>query len=146
MKKIIIISILLISIIAFGAMRLKFHDLTIEKGATFDPIIAWEDENGARIDLTGCSAQMQIRRDVDSSPSFNLSTTNNGISLQTVNMATDNVPSGSVTGTIKIVIPAVQTSTINFQDGVYDVNVTFGDGRVWKLLFGNVRTVENITH
>ena len=122
-------------------------DFYIEKGADFNPILAWEDSDGVRIDLTGADARMMIRQ-TPTSPTYSIScTTANGrIGIQTTSIKTSNVPSGSVTGSVLIDINKVDTMAITINGGVYDLFVDFAGGDTWRLLYGNIKLSEAITY
>jgi hypothetical protein len=75
--------------------------ITIEQGATFDPVMTWKDENGVAINLTGYTARMQIREDVDSATTLHESTTENS-----------EIVLGGIAGTITFAISAVTTAAL----------------------------------
>ncbi len=108
--------------------------LTIEQGATFNPVMTWKDQAGNPIDLTGYTARMQIRATVDDSTVIHeLSTTNGELVL------------GGVAGTITFGIPATTTASFTFQEAVYDLELTALDGTVTRLLKGSVYLSPEVT-
>ena len=108
--------------------------LTIEQGATFNPVLTWKDQAGTPIDLTGYTARMQIRATVDSSTVIHeLSTANGELTL------------GGTAGTITFGIPAATTAGFTFDEAVYDLELTDASGVVTRLLKGNVYLSPEVT-
>ena len=91
--------------------KLKF---TIYQGATFRKRLTWKGPLPAQtpIDLTGCAARMQVRPEVESSTVLlELTTANGGITL------------GGVAGTIELYVGATATAAINWEGGVFDLEI-----------------------
>lgn len=90
--------------------KLKF---TIYQGATFRKRLRWSDKaTGTPIDLTGCSARMQVRAEIDGTAVLlELTTENGGITL------------GSTAGTIDLYVGATATAAINWEGGVFDLEI-----------------------
>jgi hypothetical protein len=85
------------------------------------------------IDLTGYTAQMQIRETLDSSTViYELTTANGGITINTTDY------------TITILIPANITRDFNFTTAVYSLELNYG-GVVTTFLTGNLTLVREIT-
>ena len=90
--------------------KLKF---TIYQGATFRKRLRWSDKaTGTPIDLTGCTARMQVRAET-SAPAvlLDLTTENGGITL------------GGAAGTIDLYVGATATAAINWEGGVFDLEI-----------------------
>lgn len=90
--------------------KLKF---TIYQGATFRKRLRWSDKaTGTPIDLTGCTARMQVRAET-SAPAvlLDLTTENGGITL------------GGAAGTIDLYVGATATAAINWDGGVFDLEI-----------------------
>lgn len=107
--------------------------ITIEQGATFDPVMTWKDENGTPIDLTGYTARMHIREDIDDATYIRESTTANG-----------EIVLGGIAGTITFAISAEATAALTFDTGVYDLELVNGND-VTRLLRGDVTLSKEVT-
>lgn len=109
--------------------------LTIEKGATYQKTLIWQDSTGTAIDLTGYTARMQIRENVKSDTTL-------------VSLTSD--PSGGITiteleGKIEIEIDADTTSAIIASYGVYDLEMIDAEDKVTRLVKGNVSFDDEVT-
>ena len=115
-----------------AAAKLK---LTVEQGATFRKTLTWKAGTPAvAVDLTGCTARMHIRTEIASPvPLVTLTTENGGITL------------GGAAGTIVLLIAATTTAAINWEAGVYDLEVVFTNGDVRRLLYGPVAISLEVT-
>ncbi len=110
------------------AAKLK---LTIEQGSTFRKLFTWKA--GVPVDLTGCTARMQIRETIPSSVVLHsLTTENGGITL------------GGVAGTIALLIPATATAAFAWTSGVWDLEIVNGT-EVTRLLYGPVVVTQEVT-
>jgi len=111
------------------------HNFYVYRGATFAEQIAWKDENGTAIDLTGFTARMHMRETVDAAtPFLTLTTENGGIAL------------GGVAGTVDMLATATITSAIVATAGVYDLELVASDGvTVTRLLEGLVVISPEVT-
>ncbi len=111
------------------------YTLKIYKGATFDITMTWKTgDPPAPVDLTGCSARLQIRASVDSTvAAADLSTSNGKIIL------------GGTAGTIRLVLSAAETSALGLEAGVYDLEIISAGGLVTRLLQGRVKTYAEVT-
>ena len=111
--------------------------LKIEQGATFDRTYTWKAglaKTAAPVDLTGCTALAQFRTSAESDAVlFSLSTADGRIAL------------GGASGTIRFLIPATDTSTIGWEEAVYDLNITFPDGTVVRRMAGTVAVSKGVT-
>jgi len=109
-------------------------NLSIEKGSVyrlrFIPILS----SGTPLDLTGCTAHMQIRDEADALID-ELSTANGRIAL------------GGVAGTVDLRFPADVTAAIQENSGAYDLEITppTGPTETWKLARGRVKYIPEIT-
>lgn len=111
------------------------HNFYVYRGATFAEQIAWKDENGTAIDLTGFTARMHMREAVDAAtPFLTVTTENGGITL------------GGVAGTINILATSAATSAITATGGVYDLEIVAADTvTVTRLLEGIVIISPEVT-
>jgi hypothetical protein len=109
--------------------------LTIYQGATFRKEITWKAGDPALpVDLTDCTARMQVRQKVDSTDVLlALTTENSRITL------------GGTAGTIVLEVDATDTAAITWRTGVYDLEVEFTTGDVRRLLTGTVTVDPEVT-
>lgn len=110
--------------------------ISIQEGATYDVTFVWKDSNRNPIDLTGYTAKLQVKDPgaIGESDTVLLeaSTSNGRIIL------------GGATGTIRVLIPAVTTSALEWTRGVYDLFL-IGPASTTKLLAGTVAVEPSIT-
>ena len=111
--------------------KLKF---TIYQGATFRKRLTWKGPSGAPIDLTGCTARMQVRSEVESSTVLlSLTTENGGITL------------GGVAGTIELFVSDDASTLFTWTAGVWDLEIEFPGGEVTRLAQGSVSVSPEVT-
>lgn len=105
--------------------------LAINQGATFAKRLTWTAGAPAvAVDLTGCTARMQIRETIDATTAAcTLTTENGGITL------------GGAAGTIDILIAATATAAFAFEKAVYDLEIIMSDGITVHRLAGGAVTV-----
>ena len=110
------------------------HNFTIEQGTTLMKPFIWKDSDGVPVDLTGYTAKMQVRQSPQSGTVLlELSTTNGRITL------------GGASGTITLALIASTTAAINWRRGVYDIELTSGDGTVTRLIEGEIQVSKEVT-
>lgn len=116
--------------------KVKF---VIYQGATFSKTLTWktapdEDSPKTPVDLTGCTARMQVRAKIGATEVLlTLTTENGGITL------------GGTAGTIDLLIEAEDTAAITWTSGVYDLEIIFTNGDVRRLLYGEVVVSREVT-
>lgn len=111
--------------------KLKF---TIFQGATFRKRLTWKGPSGAPINLTGCTARMQVRSEIDSTEVLlELTTENGGIAL------------GGVDGTIDLYVSDEDTAAVTWSDGVWDLEIVHPDGDVTRLAQGSISVSPEVT-
>ena len=114
------------------------YNIVVEAGATYRKKITWKNSNRIPVNLTGCTARMQVRKTVNSDVVLLLLTTENG----GINIV-------GVSGTIEIVILDNQTDDLS--NGVYDLEIIhpLGDNQtrndVTRLLYGSVTVSPSVT-
>lgn len=113
--------------------KLKF---TIYQGATFPKRLTWKSGPvSAPVDLTGCTARMQVRSSVDSPiVLLSLTTENGGIAL------------GGTAGTIDLYVSAADTAAITWRSGVWDLEIVHPGGDVVRLAQGSISVSPEVTH
>lgn len=113
------------------------YNIDLEQGATYSKQFLWQTSGQppTPIDLTGCTARMQIRTSIDAPdpPILELTTENSGIVL------------GDDNGTIDVLITATQTAGLQFATGVYDLEIETASGFVTRLLKGAVSLDKEVT-
>ncbi|MBM3204116.1 hypothetical protein FJZ55_09465 [Candidatus Woesearchaeota archaeon] len=117
-----------------SAAKIKFP--LIEQGATFKHAFYWFQSDGVTpVDLTACTAKMQIRSVVESTVVIlELSTTNGGITI---------TPS---TGKIYFEISDEVTATLEpIKNAVYDLEIYHPNGETTRLSQGTVSVSANVT-
>ena len=107
-------------------MTAGYHHFVIEQGATFSKILTLKDSAGTVINLTGYSAgEMDLRTNHDASATFlTLTTANSRMAL------------GGSAGTVTLTITASDTSGLDVQDGVFDLELTDASSNIYRILEG----------
>ena len=111
-------------------MTAGYWDITIEQGAAFLQSFVIKDGSGAVIDLTGCTASMQIRPALGMPAIVSLTTANGGLVL------------GGTNGTIT---PVFATDALNPGKYVYDLKLVDSGGEPFRLLQGFVCVSSEVT-
>lgn len=113
-------------------MPASTHDFVIEQGTDDDKPMIWLDSAGNPVNLTGCTARMQIRPSVSSETILlELTTENGGITL------------GGATGKITLNFTEATTSSLA-KGGVYDLEIVIG-GKVKRLIQGTIAISKQVT-
>lgn len=112
--------------------------LEIDQGATFDKTFTWKTGSAKAsaipVDLTGCKARSHFRAEVESAEVLlELTTENQRIVL------------GAEAGTIRMVISAADTAAMNWNSGVFDLEIEFPDGTVVRRMAGSVVVSPEVT-
>ena len=107
--------------------------LQLNQGATWLLSFEWLDDAGLPIDLTGCTARMQLRATPATPVLLELSTTNGRVALL------------GTTGVIELLVDAQVTVGLSCEFGVYDLRVTFPGGRVDVVLAGRFTLIPAVT-
>ncbi len=102
-------------------------NIVIEQGATFNEVFTWKDTSNTLINLTGYSAQMQVR-----------STKEDTVILWELSSTLGTIILGGVAGTITLYIDKSDTALFTFDSSVYDLELTDPSGRDRRLLKGSV--------
>lgn len=113
------------------------QNLFIDQGATWR--YALELKAGTKatdpaLDLTGYTAQMQFRANIDSAVAIiNIDTTNGRITIQ------------PTLGRLNFLLSATETAALVFASAVYDLEITSAGGEVTRVLQGGVVLSRNVT-
>jgi hypothetical protein len=115
-----------------AAFKVPFKIL---QGETYNEVSTWKTGAPAvAVDLTGCTARLQVRSDIDSPVVLlELTTENGGIEL------------GGVLGTVRRVVTATATAAFAWTAGVYDLEVVFANGTVRRLMAGPTSVSKEVT-
>lgn len=109
-------------------------NLTIEQGEDFLFAFSYTDAVSRPIDMTGATASMMIRADLDTLPVATLTTANGKITWD------------SVTGIFSLTLSAEETLRITLKDrGVYDLFIHPVGGAIEKLIAGKVTFIRAVT-
>lgn len=123
------------------------YNFTIEQGATLDFEIAYTDSGSNKIDLTQYSARMKIKDKIGGSTTYislSSSLADDGTGLNLSGSSGINPPTS---GTIGVFISAYSSSLLDFNKGVYDLELISGSTYpvVTRLLQGTVTLDKEVT-
>ena len=108
------------------------YNFTMDQGSTWTLQLVYNDSTGAPVNLTGYTAEMQIRRKFDSeNPVLTLSTSNGGITIT------------PLTGTLNLIATDEQMA-IDAGFYVYDLELNIGGTRS-RLIQGQVTVSGEVT-
>ncbi|SOE35305.1 hypothetical protein [Delftia acidovorans] len=108
--------------------------LQIYQGATFRRRLRWLNPDKTPIDLTGCTARMQVREEVESTAVLLELTTEN-----------DRLVLGGTAGTVDLLVDASTTATITWSSGVHDLEIVHPGGEVTRLAEGSCCVSPEVT-
>lgn len=122
------------------------YSFTIEQGATTNFEVKYTDNNGNPIDLTGYQGRMQIRSAIGGEVYISLSSSL-GPCGTGLNFSGSSGTTPPTSGSIGVYISAVSSSALNFNEGVYDLEIYSGSGceYVVRLLEGKVKLSKEVT-
>ena len=111
-------------------------DLDVYKGSTFVKIIQWKTgTTRVAVNLTGCTARMQIRKAVNDTAIMDTLTTENGkIEIHE-----------PLEGKLKIIIAAEVSTLYAFTSAVYDLEIIFTDSSIVRIIEGCVTAAPEVT-
>jgi hypothetical protein len=108
-------------------------NLALEKGSTFRPKFKYQNPDGSPINLSGYTARMHLRTEVDAETTLiELTTANGRIAL------------GGPLGTIDFYISAQDTLALPVGTAVYDLELVIG-AEVFKLIKGKIKITPEVT-
>ena len=114
-------------------MPAGIYNFTCEQGATFQRDVEVTNFDDTIRDLSGFTARMQVRRDMEATSALVELTTENG-----------RMSIAGTLGTLSLSISAADTAALT-QGGIYDLEIVDGVGAVERLLQGNFNLDENVT-
>lgn len=100
------------------------YKIVCDQGSTFSRLLTIRNGQDELLDLTGYTARMQVRPEVDSNEVLVELTTENG-----------RIALGGAAGTVLLHLPPEITATIP-TDGFYDLEIVTNGGAVYRLLRG----------
>lgn len=114
-------------------------NLKIEQGATYRKPFKWSTGSPPQpVNLTGWTARMQIRPQIESDEVLvSLTTENGGITI-----------SDPTTGVINLYLSAVATAAFginDFAEAVYDIEMIAPNSDVIRIIYGNVGLSPEVT-
>ena len=110
-------------------------NLICERGANFSAVLTWKTEALALVNLTGYTAEMDVR----------VSRSDTGTQVLTLTTANSRITLGGAAGTITLTISAADTAALTAQTAWYDLIVTSGAGTVTRLFEGVFIIAERVT-
>jgi hypothetical protein len=120
------------------------YSFVIEQGATLSLELQYKDSLGNPINLTGCGGKMQIRPSI-SSPTASITLSSSLAADGTgLNFNGSNGTTPTTSGSIGVFISAASSSMLDFNTGVYDLEITSGSF-VTRILEGQVKLSLNVT-
>lgn len=112
----------------------KVQDLFLIQGATFRYTVLLEQTDGSPVDLTGATARMQVRPSQGSDEIFLALTTDNG-----------GIAITPTEGKLELYAPADATIGQNWRRGVYQLEVEYATGDVYRYLEGQIEHSLEVT-
>lgn len=105
------------------------HDFSVDQGATFSRVVAYQNPDGSVFPLTGYTARMQVRqRHGSASPLLTLTPAVNGAA-----------------GTVTITMTAAETAALPPGRCVYDLELVAPDTSVTRLIEGALLVDAEVT-
>lgn len=105
-------------------------NLFMDQGSTFTASVNVQDTNGDAFDLTGYSANSQMRKSYSSSTAYTFSAT---------------IADDPTTGVVNLSLPATTTSNIPEGRYVYDVEIVASDSTVTRVIEGIITVLPEVT-
>jgi len=120
------------------------YSFVIEQGATLNLELQYKDSTGTPIDLTGCGGKMQIRQSTTSPTAYITLSSSLAADGTGLNFSGSNGATPPTSGSIGVYISAISSSLLDFNTGVYDLEITSGSF-VTRILEGQVKLSLNVT-
>ncbi|NYT76568.1 hypothetical protein H0A71_06155 [Alcaligenaceae bacterium] len=105
--------------------------IQIKQGDDFHLEMTWEDDSATPIDTSGLVADMHLKSRPGAAILLDFSTTNDRITLGT--------------GTITLDADAETTAALRVTSGVFDLQITYPDGRIATLFSGTFKLILDVT-
>ena len=110
------------------------YDFEVDQGTAFDAIVAYKQEDGSPVDVTGYTAKMIVRDYIGGAALLTL-TNGSGLTI------------GNAEGFVQVVMTATQTAAFTFNKAVYDLEVypAGAAADAVKLLRGTITLNKEVT-
>lgn len=110
-------------------------NMTIYQGATFYKRFTWKENRRDPIDITGYTFRMQVRPSTDSTEVIEeFSSATGEFYLE-----------DAANGVFVLEIPHTETKLMDFDRGVYDIECTYFNGKVGRIMQGEICLSRGIT-
>lgn len=120
-------------------------NLEIEVGATFKHTIRWQQVTGDPVDVTGCSALLQVRETRDPYGAHVLSIANYSAPVGAPTPWRVDITVTEVEGRFDINVPPSVTTDLKVGEHYYDFKVTLVGGEVYRLVEGRMTVDEQVS-
>jgi hypothetical protein len=122
-----------VTVIVADPGRAINYPIIIEQRSRFDAVFSVQNEDGTAMDLTGFSADMQIRPYVESDTVYVSLASGAGITL------------GGTAGTVTVEIPGTETELFAWRLARYDLYIVDGTGDPQRIFEGEVTVIPTVT-
>lgn len=119
-------------------MSAALYGTVIEQGSAFTRVFTLKDIDGNPVDLTGAVAQWSVKESADIIGTLLL---NYKSSSQE-----SHITLGGAAGTITLNLSQSETEALSWTDAVYDIFVTFSNGKRYRILYGGISVTQTVTH
>jgi hypothetical protein len=120
------------------------YSFTIEQGSTLNLELQYKDASGTPINLSDYGGRMQIRPTVGSSTIYITLSSSLEPDGTGLNFSGSNGQTPPSSGSIGMYISAVSSSALNFDMGVYDLEIYSGSV-VTRILEGQIKLSKEVT-
>ena len=110
------------------------HDLNVDQGSDFEVQLQLLDALDEPLDLTGCSAAMDLRKSFRGASFLSLTSDEGG-----------GLTIDAESGTITIDITHEQSSALGYGVYLYDLELIFPDETVWRVIEGRLNNRPEVT-
>lgn len=114
-------------------MPAGIYNITAEQGSTFTRTITWRDASTTPVNLTNCTAKMQVRKSMDAPTAVLTLTSTTGITIN------------GAQGVLALEVAAAKMAQVPAGTYVYDLEVTHPAGRVTRILEGKFTVTREVT-
>jgi hypothetical protein len=120
------------------------YSFTIEQGSTLNLELQYKDGNGNPMDLSDYGGRMQIRPSIGSSTIYITLSSSLDADGTGLNFSGSNGQTSPSSGSIGMYISAASSSALNFDMGVYDLEIYSGSF-VTRILEGQIKLSKEVT-
>ena len=134
MKRLIIITLLLLASLSFG--QSAGMDLNVDQGGTFSLNILLLDEAQDTVNISNWAAKFLVRKKINSPDTLLYASTANGYIVE----------SSTQSGTFEITVPYSVMSALDFRNGYYGFEATQNGTRVYKIIKGRFKLSKEVVY